>query len=112
MHLFRSPSTEINPKRVSEGEYGLSPSYVERANAHYQKAGLYESVRDRFASLPRVSVHKGFLPEALEGRAPERIAGLHIDLNAAKPEVDTLAILFDRVVPAGIVVLDDYGCWC
>ncbi len=108
MHLFDS-FEGIDPKRVAEGEYGLSPSYVDQANAHYQKAGLYEGVRDRFASLPEVSVHKGFLPESLEGRAPERIAWLHIDLNAAKPEVDTLAILFDRVVPAGIILLDDYG---
>jgi O-methyltransferase len=108
MHLFDS-FEGIDPARVAEGEYGLSSSYVEQANVHYRKAGLYESVCARFASLPGVSVHKGSLPEALEGRAPERIAWLHIDLNAAKPEVDTLAILFDRVVPGGIVLLDDYG---
>jgi hypothetical protein len=108
MHLFDS-FEGIDPKRVADGEYGLSPTYVEQANAHYKRAGLYESVRDRFAALPEVSVHKGFLPEALEGRAPEQIAWLHIDLNAAKPEVDTLEVLFDRVVPSGIVLLDDYG---
>jgi hypothetical protein len=108
MHLFDS-FDGIDAARVVEGEYALSPNLVDHSNVFYKKAGLYESVCDRFAALPEVSVHKGFLPEALEGRAPERIAWLHIDLNAAKPEVDTLEILFDRVVPAGIVVLDDYG---
>lgn len=108
MHLFDS-FDGIDPARVVEGEYALSPNLVDHSNVYYKKTGLYESVRDRFASLPEVSVHKGFLPEALQGRAPERIAWLHIDLNAAKPEVDTLEVLFDRVVPAGIVVLDDYG---
>ena len=56
-----------------------------------------------------MSVHKGFLPESLEGRTPDKIAWLHIDLNAAKPEVDTLTALFDRIVPGGLIVLDDYG---
>jgi len=108
MHLFDS-FEGIDPARVAEDEYSLSPNLVAHSNAHYQKPGLYESVCARFAPLPEVTIHKGFLPEALEGCTPERIAWLHIDLNSAKPEVDTLAILFDRVVPSGIVLLDDYG---
>jgi hypothetical protein len=59
--------------------------------------------------MPEVRIHKGFLPEALKGRAPDRIAWLHIDLNAARPEVETLEVVFDRVVPSGIIVLDHYG---
>ena len=60
-------------------------------------------------TYPGVSVHKGFLPEALDGVAPQSIAWLHIDLNAARPEVLTLEALFDRVVPSGMIILDDYG---
>jgi FkbM family methyltransferase len=70
---------------------------------------LYQSVCDRFATCPEISVHRGYLPEALQGRAPDSIAWLHIDLNAAIPEVQTLEVLFDRLVPSGIVILDDYG---
>ena len=55
-----------------------------------------------------MKIHRGFLPESL-GPLPEKIAWLHIDLNAAKPEVETLEVLFERVVPSGIVILDDYG---
>lgn len=109
MHLFDS-FEGIDPGRTVPGEYGPSAeNYVSYANSHYKRTGLYEGVIDRFAGLPEVSVHKGFLPEALRGRAPAKIAWLHIDLNAAKPEVETLEVLFDRVVPSGMVIFDDYG---
>lgn len=108
MHLFDS-FEGIDPARVTPGEYGRSHDYVNKANAFYQRPGLYESVAARFAPCPEVSVHKGFLPEALDGKAPEKIAWLHIDLNAARAEVETLEVLFDRVVPSGIVIFDDYG---
>lgn len=108
MHLFDS-FDGIDPARQVEGEYDASPNHVAASNVHYQRPGLHESVLQRFAPYDEVSVHKGFLPEALDGRAPERIAWLHIDLNAARPEVETLELLFDRVVPSGIVILDDYG---
>jgi O-methyltransferase len=108
MHLFDS-FDGIDPARAAAGEYGLSSNYIAESNVHYRRPGLYESVRDRFASMPEVSIHKGFLPEALKERTPEKIAWLHIDLNAAIPEVETLEVLFDRVVPSGAVILDDYG---
>ena len=41
-------------------------------------------------------------------QSPKRIAYLHIDLNEAPAEIAALDALFDRVVPGGIVILDDY----
>jgi hypothetical protein len=70
---------------------------------------LFETVKARFADMPDVRVVKGSVPEVLEGRSPERIAFLHIDMNSAPAEIGALEALFDRVVPGGCVVLDDYG---
>lgn len=39
---------------------------------------------------------------------PEKIAYLHIDLNQAPAEIATLDALFERVVPGGMIILDDY----
>ena len=108
MQLFDS-FEGIDPKRALPGEYGLNPNLLNLANSHYEKQGLHDSVLRRFAPYPEVSVHKGFLPEALEGRIPDKIAWLHVDLNAARPEVETLERLFERIVPSGFVILDDYG---
>jgi O-methyltransferase len=70
--------------------------------------GLYERVRKKFARYPQVRILKGRIPEVFADGCPERIAYLHIDLNQAPAEVASLEHLFDRVVPGGIVILDDY----
>lgn len=38
-----------------------------------------------------------------------KIALLHIDVDVYKPTITILNHLFDRVVPGGLIVLDDYG---
>ena len=71
-------------------------------------AGLYERVREKFAGYPQVRVVKGLIPAAFASGCPDRIAYLHIDLNQAPAEVASLEHLFDRMVPGGILILDDY----
>ena len=69
---------------------------------------LFERVREKFAGYPQVRLVKGLIPASFEGSIPERIAYLHIDLNQASAEVAALDSLFDRMVPGGILILDDY----
>lgn len=70
---------------------------------------LYESVVARFADLPNVVVTQGRVPEVLEQVAPDRIAFMHLDMNSAAAEVGALGVLWDRMVPGAMLVLDDYG---
>lgn len=71
-------------------------------------AGLEERVRAKFADYPQVNLVSGSIPESFDGQMPERIAYLHIDLNHAEPEIAALDHLFDRIVPGGMLILDDY----
>lgn len=73
-----------------------------------QQAGLYDAVCQRFAGYHQVKLVKGMLPRSLEGNSPEKIAYLHIDLNHPDYEISVLDALFERVVPGGIIILDDY----
>jgi hypothetical protein len=73
-----------------------------------QEAGFFEKVQGRFAAYPQVRLVRGLLPGSFADGCPERVAYLHIDLNNAEGELAALEMLFDRVVPGGIVVLDDY----
>jgi len=70
--------------------------------------GLEAKVRKKFDRYPQVKIFKGAIPEVFDKQSPESIAYLHIDLNQAPAEVAALDALFDRVVPGGIVILDDY----
>jgi hypothetical protein len=75
----------------------------------FTDAGLYETVRSRFSRFDNVEVVQGKVPDAFDKVCPEQIAFLHIDMNSAKAEIDALEVLWDRVSPGGILVLDDFG---
>jgi O-methyltransferase len=93
----------------SAEDFPDNPGFLDFANGFYRQAGLYEYVRDRFAPFPNVTVVKGFLPETLDTTMPAEIGFLHIDLNSPRAEIAVLDRLFDRVLPGGVVVFDDYG---
>lgn len=78
-----------------------------------QEAGFFEKIQARFIHYPQVRLIKGFLPDSFAQGAPDKLAYLHIDLNNANGELAVLDYLFDRVVPSGIIILDDYewGCY-
>ena len=69
---------------------------------------LFERVKRKFEAYPQVKVIRGEIPGVFAGQSPAAIAYLHIDLNQAPAEVAALDALFDRVVPGGVIVLDDY----
>lgn len=99
----------FSPKYSSRGDYPRNPHFLDFANEHYRQQGLYEYVAGRFAPYPNVSVIKGFLPDMLDVACPDRIGFLHVDLNSPRAEVAVLERLFDRVLPGGTIVFDDYG---
>jgi hypothetical protein len=102
---FEGFSTEYS----DASDYPLNPGFLAFANTHYQVDGMFEYVRDRFAPFANVQVVKGFLPGALSLACPERIGFLHMDLNSPRAEVAVLEQLFDKVVPGGVIIFDDYG---
>ena len=73
-----------------------------------QGSGTFEKVKARFDGYNNVRLVKGLLPESLTGNSPKSIAYLHIDMNKAEYEIAVLDELFDKLVPGGILILDDY----
>jgi len=81
----------------------------DRSPESYSAPGIFESVRQRFSGYPNVRVVRGRIPEVLSEAAPGSIAFMHLDLNSAAAEIAALEHLYDRLVPGGYLVLDDYG---
>lgn len=98
-----------SPKYSSAADFPFNPNFIDTANKAYRIPGLYETVCKRFADYSNVRVIRGFLPDALELESHKKVAFLHVDLNSPAAEVGCLKVLFERVVPGGIIVLDDYG---
>jgi O-methyltransferase len=99
----------FSPDYSSADDFPDNPGFLDFANGFYRQAGLYEYVRDRFASFANVTLIKGFLPDTLDAATPARIGFLHIDLNSPRAEIAVLERLFERVLPGGVIVFDDYG---
>lgn len=84
-------------------------------NPEYQSLdgdALYREVSSAFASWPNVRIVRGMVPESFAVAQPEKIAFLHVDMNSERAETLALEALFDRVVPGGVIVLDDFGWQC
>ena len=84
------------------------PALPEGGGATEHGDDLFRKTCARFAHLPNVRVLKGLVPAVLRD-APAEIAWLHLDMNSAPGEQAALEALFDRIVPGGMIVLDDYG---
>lgn len=77
--------------------------------AYKESGDLYEYVRGRFTEAPNVTVIQGRVPEILSSVITDRIGLLMLDLNVAAPERAAAELFWDRIVPGGIILSDDYG---
>jgi hypothetical protein len=93
----------------SPEDYPINPGFLDFANKVYQDPSLYGYVTYRFSGHSQMIITKGFLPAALDVVCPDTIGFLHIDLNSPRAEVAVLERLFDKVLPGGVIVFDDYG---
>lgn len=84
------------------------PSMPHHAMTEHSKQ-LYAQVKQRFADCPNVTVTQGRVPDVLQQVAPQKIAFMHLDLNNREAELGALELLFERMVPGAVLVLDDYG---
>lgn len=87
-------------------EHDESQAHLDMAE---HSADLFGMVKTRFSDIPNAVVTQGSVPQILDEVAPEKIAYLHLDLNDADAELGALKFFWDRIVPGGSIVLDDYG---
>jgi hypothetical protein len=66
-------------------------------------------VETTFAPYDNVRIVPGLVPGTLGCVTSERIAFLSLDMNNVQPEMAALDFFWSRLVPGGVVVLDDYG---
>ena len=101
-HLYDTfagiPADELDDSEVAAG----------LAGAHADTSVEY--VRERLAPwLDRVELVPGDVNETLAAGGPERLAFVHMDLNAAEPTRVALEFSYPRLAPGAMVLFDDYG---
>ena len=85
---------------------------LERNRMHLD-SGFYvtdvAAVKANFAQWKNVSLIEGAIPETLPQVTTRKVAYLHLDMNCSMPEVAAAEFFWDRLVPGGLVLLDDYA---
>jgi hypothetical protein len=101
----------LAPAYSSPADFPDNPGFFNMVDKAYRDPAVYQEATRKFAGCAGVRIVRGVLPDTLAEVAPAKIAFMHIDLNSPAAEVGVLEILFDRVVPGGIIVFDDYGLY-
>jgi O-methyltransferase len=81
----------------------------DQAEVSYQIENWEQSVRERFSQWPHAIVIKGPVPDILNDTAPDKVAFLHLDMNAAAAEIAALDFFQERLVTGAQILLDDFG---
>ncbi len=69
---------------------------------------VYEQVKETFRN-DRVKIIQGLVPDTLGQVDTNKIAYLSIDMNVVAPEIAAMEYFWDRIVPGGVLIHDDYG---
>ncbi len=56
-----------------------------------------------------VEYYKGWIPDRFEEVAGRSFSFVHIDVDLYQPTYDSIAFFYERLVPGGILLCDDYG---
>ena len=76
-------------------------------NYHYEL--IQKNLRLCRYPYDRFVLVKGAVEETLPGVMPDRIAYLRLDTDFYEPTKQELVHLFPRLVPGGVITIDDYG---
>jgi hypothetical protein len=97
------PVEQISAEEMRSGVGGM--------NRKYQNGdAVWASTVKKFSRWPNAVIIRGRVPESLESmRDRDRVAYVSMDLNVAAAEMGAIDFLWPRIVPGGLILLDDYG---
>jgi len=68
-----------------------------------------ELVQSNLREFPRITFHPGWIPYSFYGLAERRYRFVHVDVDLYDPTADALNYFYDRILPGGAILSDDYG---
>jgi O-methyltransferase len=110
------PPPSATDRRVKTGEHASSLLVRDDLEGDHTRAvaGLAEVRRNLDSTgypLERLHFVKGMVEETIPGQAPEQISVLRLDTDWYESTRHELEHLYPRLVPGGVLILDDYGYW-
>lgn len=72
-------------------------------------SSTYEHAAKNLSEFSNIDFVKGNVPDVLSLAKTNKIAFLHLDMNATIPEISALKYFWDKLVPGAFILLDDYA---
>ena len=98
IHLFDSFEGLSTPNH-HDGDY-----WVEGALTTSQ-----EDLETTLAPFDNYRIYKGWIPTRFNEITSLNFRFLHIDVDLYQPTIESLNFFYERIVPRGIILMDDYG---
>ena len=95
----------IVPTLLSEEEKSLG----REAQYGTKYSGTYEVAQKNLSEFKNTVIIKGTVPDVLAQVTATDVSYLHLDMNAALPEVEALRFFWNRMKPGAVVLMDDYA---
>lgn len=94
-------------EQISTAEFA---SGVASMNRKYDLGDkTYIDVKEKFSKWTNCKIIRGKVPETLEKVESTNFSYVSIDMNVAAAEIAAAEYLWPKIVPGGIMLLDDYG---
>lgn len=110
-----SPPTDKDVTHFNVNAQILLDSQDEKEREAYICHATLEDVRNNIYSTnyPKDKIHfvRGKVEDTIPSQAPEKIALLRLDTDWYESTRHELEHLFPRLVPGGVIIIDDYGYW-
>lgn len=98
---FPAPHTEdLSRYQIKEGDW--SNVEIEKVRSAVLAKTNQSFLEEKTHIIP------GFLSETLPKTNFENIALLHLDVDLYQSYLDALVVLYDKVVPGGVIIIDEY----
>lgn len=102
-HLFDSFEGVSAPTASDAPAAGVRPWHAG------DMAWSLEDVKQTLSRWSDLEFHRGWIPACFEAARDARFAFVHIDVDLYEPTRDALTFFHPRLIPGGIIVLDDDG---
>jgi hypothetical protein len=90
-------------------EQFLTPDEKKTERLTWYKDLSYESVRGNFSEFKNVHITKGAVPDSLGSVHIPHLCYLSLDMNCTLPEIEAANFFWEKLVPGGMILLDDYA---
>ena len=79
-------------------------------NKLHFKGDYFNTTESKFSMYSNVELVRGELPESLNKKLDEinKIIFLHIDLNNAFSEIESIKLIYEKLPKGCVIILDDY----